>query len=36
MLSTSLYMTYPECRDIRCRDNECRLYCVFKLCCTLV
>ena len=18
--------TYPECRDIRCRDNECRLY----------
>jgi len=21
---------YPECRDIRCRDNECRLYDINK------
>ena len=24
--------TYPECRDIRCQDNECRLYIYNYIC----
>ena len=29
-------LTYPECRDTRCRDNECRLYNIFSFFMTII